>query len=295
MKYKQLYNILEGFDFSLLENQEFKEDSVREEIVLPIIKGLGYNSSKPYQIIRSRKLLHPFVSIGSKRKDIYIIPDYLFEVNNKPAWILDAKAPSESIIKSKHVEQAYSYAIHNEVRVRFFALCNGLEFALYNIEEIDPILHFPTKALPLYWDTLKRFIAPENVFNLNSQKYSKDLGLHLKRLGFDSYESLIFKDVPITHIAQMDPDFFTSSGAVKENGESYVVSFDFGYDVFEQFKGKIPDEAYNKLFARNHGHRQAVNFADRVYFVNIDCSIGKKLEENDKEIFLPMWVNRLLS
>jgi len=295
VKSKKLYNILEGFDFELLINSDFKEDSVREEIILPIIKGLGYSASKPNQIIRSRKLLHPYVSIGSKRKDIYIIPDYLFEVNGKPAWILDAKSPTEPIIKSKHVEQAYSYAIHNEIRVKFFALCNGLEFALYNIEEIEPMLHFPIKALPFYWDSLKKYLTPERVFDGNSLKYKKDLGLHLKRLGFDSYDSLIFSDVPITHIDQMDPDFFTFSGAINENGESYVVSFDFGYNVFEQLRGKIPDEAYNKLKVRIKDYRQGVQFADMIYFIHIDCRIGENLQENEKEIFLPMWVNNVLT
>lgn len=294
MKSEKLFNILEGFDLELVNNTEFKEDSVREEIILPIIKGLGYGANKPNQIIRSRKLLHPFVSIGSKRKEIYIIPDYLFEVDNKPAWILDAKSPSESIVNSKHVEQAYSYSIHSDVRVKFFALCNGLEFALYNIEEIKPILHFPVKALPLYWETLRQFLTPEYVFTKNPLKYCKDLGLHLKRLGFDSFESLIFPNVPITNIGQMDPDFFSISGTVVDNGEKYVVTFDFGADVFEQLKGKIPDNAIKILSIRKPDSRQAVKFGDRAFIVNIECKIGSKLEENEKEIFLPLWINAIL-
>lgn len=294
MKSEKLFNILEGFDFDLLNNPEFKEDSVREEIILPIINGLGYNSNRPNQIIRSRKLLHPFVSIGSKRKEIYIIPDYLFEVDNKPAWILDAKAPTESVIKSAHVEQAYSYAIHSEVRVKHFALCNGLDFALYNIDQIKPILHFPVKAIPLYWITLKQYLAPQNVFSNSPFNISKDLGLHLKRLGFDMFDSLIFPNVPITHIGQMDPDFFSLSGVVNDNGINYIVTFDFGYNVFEKLIGKIPDEAIKKLAIRRSDSRQAVKFADRVYFINIDCKIGDKLEENDKEIFLPLWINALI-
>lgn len=295
MKSKKLYNILEGFDFELLNSTEFKEDSVREEIILPIIKGLGYNASKPNQIIRSRNLLHPFVSIGSQRKDIYIIPDYLLEVNGKPAWILDAKSPTESLLKSKHVEQAYSYAIHSEVRVKFFALCNGIEFVLYNIEKIKPILHFPIEALPLYWDTLKGILAPENVFELSNLGIKKDLGLHLKRLGFDSFESLIFPEVPISHIGQMDPDFYTLGGAVVVDGVTYVVSFDFGENVFKQLNGMIPQSGYDILSIREVGRRRAVKFAEEVFFINVNCKIGEKLEENDKEIFLPMWVNSLLS
>ena len=219
MKEENLFSALKGFNFSLLDNPEFKEDSVREEILVPIIKSLGYSAEKPFQIIRSRKLLHPFVSIGSKRKDIYLIPDYLFEIEGKPGWILDAKSPTESVIKSQHVEQAYSYAIHSEVRVNYFALCNGKEFALYNIQKIEPLLHFPIQTLPLYWENLKKYIAPDKIFSEDHNKLAKDLGLHLKRLGFDSFESLIFTDVPITHIGQLDPDMYSLSGGVKlENG-----------------------------------------------------------------------------
>jgi hypothetical protein len=34
---------LKGFDFMVLNNPEFKEDSVIEEIITPILKGLGAN------------------------------------------------------------------------------------------------------------------------------------------------------------------------------------------------------------------------------------------------------------
>lgn len=294
MREKKLFNILEGFDFGLLDNCEFKEDSVREELILPIVKGLGYGASKPYQIIRSRKLLHPFVSIGSKRKEIFLIPDYLFEVDSKPAWILDAKAPSESILKTTHVEQAYSYAIHSEVRVNYFALCNGKEFVLYNIEKISPILHFPLRAIPLYWATLKKYLAPQNVFVNSPFRLSKDLGLHLKRLGFDRFENLIFPNVPVTNIGQLDPDMFSLSGGVEQDGTRYVVTFDFSHQVFMQFKGKIPDQAFQKLLVRNPKCRQSVYFGDKAYVVNIDCRIGESLQENENEIFLPLLVNRLV-
>lgn len=293
MRYKHLHNVLNGLDLNLLESKDFKEDSVREEIILPIIKALGYSASKPFQIVRSKKLLHPFVSIGSQKKKIHIIPDYLFEVNEKPIWILDAKAPTESIIKSKHVEQAYSYAIHSEVRAKYFALCNGLEFALYSIDEIKPILQFPIEVIPMYWETLIKYLAPHNILNSKPCKLNKDLGLHLKRLGFDTFESLIFMDVPISHIAQMDPDFFSSNGTVIVNDETFAVTFDFGYEAFEQLKGKIPAQVIQILRNRQSGSRQNVNFGDRVFFVNIDCRIGDKLEETTREIFLPLWINSI--
>ena len=295
MEHKKLYNVLENFDFCLLENPEFKEDSVREEIVLPIIKELGYSPNKPNQIIRSRNLLHPFVSIGSQKKKIYIIPDYLFEVNQKPAWILDAKSPTESIIKSANVEQAYSYAIHSEIRVDFFALCNGKEFVLYNIYEMKPLLHFEMRSLPLYWESLKQILTPQNVLLKDNLKFAKDLGLHLKRLGFDKFQSMIFPQVPVTNITQLNGNMFTiNAGTVTIEDERYCATFDFSVEILEQFIGKIPNEAFDKLLTRNPNGRNAIRFADAAYFVNLDCVVGENLEENEKEIFLPLIINKVL-
>jgi hypothetical protein len=295
MRKKELPNILKNFDFDILDDPEFKEDSVREEIIVPIIKGLGYTATRPNQIIRSRSLVHPYVSIGSIQKKINIVPDYLFEVNETPTWILDAKAPTEQITKSKHVEQAYSYAIHSEVRVKYFALCNGKEFVLYHISDIKPIVHFELKGLALYWENLKKILSPENVLSENNLKLKKDLGLHLKRLGFYDFKSLVFPDVLITFIAQLDPDMFTFSvGGAKINDDTYVASFDFDANVLNQMKGKIPEEAIEKLLIKDDNGRKVMKFPDAAYIVNVDCRIGEKLEENDNEIFQPLIINQIL-
>lgn len=290
----KLFNVLEAFNFDLLSHPEFKEDSVREEIIIPIIKGLGYSADKPNQIIRSRSLLHPYVSIGSKRKNIYIIPDYLFEINDKVAWVLDAKSPSESTIKSVHVEQAYSYAIHSEVRANYFALCNGVYFTLYNISQDEPLLHFPTRAISGYWGQLKEFLLPSNVFDNPENNIKKDFGLHLKRLGFNEFKSLIFQGVPVLHIGQLDGKMYSMSASLTYDNSSYVATFDFNESVFKDLKGKIPKEAFEKLSTRNSQSRTMVKFIDNIFLLNIDCQIGDKLEENNSEIFLPMIVNRFI-
>ncbi len=59
-------------DFNSIEKDtDFKEDSVREVIILPLIKQLGYLQEN---IIRSKTLQHPFVNIGSKKRKINLIP-----------------------------------------------------------------------------------------------------------------------------------------------------------------------------------------------------------------------------
>lgn len=98
---------------------EFKEDSVREEIIAPILRKLDYSSSGVNKIVRSRSLVHPYVNIGSKIYKVNIIPDYILEIDGKPIVILDAKSPTTRLNKTKHIEQAYSYAIHPEVKQKY--------------------------------------------------------------------------------------------------------------------------------------------------------------------------------
>lgn len=74
---------------------DFKEDSVREVIILPIIKELGYTQEN---IIRSKSWQHQFLKVGSKKRPINLIPDYALKVENNIAWVLDTKAANQKII-----------------------------------------------------------------------------------------------------------------------------------------------------------------------------------------------------
>jgi hypothetical protein len=89
--------VFEDFEFRVLENPEFKEDAVREEIVAPIIKRLGYPPSGEVRVQRSKNLVHPFVRIGTRKHQVNIIPDYTLWHGEKALLVLDAKAPGESI------------------------------------------------------------------------------------------------------------------------------------------------------------------------------------------------------
>lgn len=154
-------NILKDFDFSLLDSPDFKEDAVREEIIHPILSELGYSASGLNRIIRSKTLNHPYLKIGSKQRQVQLVPDYLLTVAGKPYWVLDAKAPQENVTAGDHVEQIYSYAIHPEVRVRYFALCNGREFCLFAIDHDTPIMYFHISELQHYWIQFYELLAPQ--------------------------------------------------------------------------------------------------------------------------------------
>lgn len=153
--------ILGEFDFDLLDSDEFKEDSVREELVLPILRALGYGTSGAARIVRARKLKHPFIKVGSRKRPVTTIPDYIMTVNGRNGFILDAKSPDEMITDGENVEQAFSYAIHPDVRVSYFALCNGRDLTVFHVSHRLAVLSVPLQELDAHWARVVQLLGPQ--------------------------------------------------------------------------------------------------------------------------------------
>jgi 16S rRNA G966 N2-methylase RsmD len=152
-----MHNFFQNFDFTQLNSPDFKEDSVREVLILPLLQQLGYNNT---QIVRSKTFQNPFVKTASGKRALQQTPDYLLRIADSYAWVLDAKAPNENITDGGNVEQAYFYAIHPEVRTKFFALCNGKAFSLFRHDAAQPILYFELPDIAQYWDALSTYLSP---------------------------------------------------------------------------------------------------------------------------------------
>ena len=144
-----------GVDFErLASNPGFKEDSVREAVIAPLLAALGYGEE---HIRRSHSLRHPFLRTGSKDRAVTLIPDYAFLTEGRFAWVLDAKAPGEEVTDAGHIAQVYSYAAHPEIRAKYFAICNGREFVLYHQEgEAAPVLEFAFTEIGHRWREIWR-------------------------------------------------------------------------------------------------------------------------------------------
>ncbi|TAE17862.1 MAG: DNA methylase [Bacteroidetes bacterium] len=188
-------NLFANFDFRLLNSPDFKEDSVREVIILPILQHLGYMNTN---IVRSKALKHPFLKIGSKQRPINLVPDYLLKVEENYAWVLDAKAPNEDIAQGGNVEQVYSYAIHPEVRTKFFALCNGHEFALFRTDEAQPLVFFSLPEIDSHWDELERYLAPDAFQVGKAYTYTKEVGGESReKVRFDYLNRPLLEEIPV--------------------------------------------------------------------------------------------------
>ena len=151
-------NIFSDFNFTLLDSPDFKEDSVREDLIMPMLKKLGYSSHSENKIIRSKSVKHKFVQTGSGKHKLTSIPDYLLEISGKYAWVLDAKAPNEDIKTGKNVEQTFFYAIHPEIRVPIYALCNGREFIAFDIHG-ETLIYFALSEIEKHWRELENLLS----------------------------------------------------------------------------------------------------------------------------------------
>ncbi|MDR1023792.1 MAG: type I restriction enzyme HsdR N-terminal domain-containing protein [Prevotellaceae bacterium] len=177
---------------TLADNPDFKEDSVREVIILPILKALGYTQEN---IVRSKTLEHPFLKIGSNKKiPVKLVPDYILKVENNFAWVLDAKSPSKKIANDENVEQVYSYAVHPEIRTAYFALCNGVEFSLFRTSNSQqPILFFPIADIENHWATLKMYLSPGS-FQIGK---SFTCEIPQKQEQFDYLKRPLLEEIPV--------------------------------------------------------------------------------------------------
>lgn len=184
-------------DFNqIASDPDFKEDSVREVVILPILKKLGY---KDLSIVRSKTLEHPFLKVGSNKKiPIKLIPDYALKVENNFAWVLDAKAPDKNINDEKYVEQVYSYASHPEIRSTYFAISNGLQFSLFRRESTnDPILYFNLDEIEFYWEKLQLFLSPESFQVGKSMVYERTEAYAKAKGGFNYEKRPLLEEISV--------------------------------------------------------------------------------------------------
>lgn len=170
------------FDFSLLDDKDFKEDSVREDIIAPLLKELGFESKKS----KSGLTLKRSVALTSdtylssnkskKAKDL-IIPDYVLYIDGKPQCILDAKKPEVNIrYKTKSERQAFYYASNPQMKAPYYALCNGRTLILYQTSSQELILEIDLEnELEDKFEKLRKYINTpiEDLRQYNNPKNPK--------------------------------------------------------------------------------------------------------------------------
>jgi len=293
---KQRLEELVKFDYGVLDDPEFKEDSVREELLLPLIKAMGYSYKGRYKIVRSRTLQHPFTMIGAKKYKISIFPDYILECDEKCVCVIEAKAPSESLDNEECIGQAYSYAVHKEVAAKYYVLCNGREFRLYSTALLMPVMVFQMNYIMSHFDKLNAIMGAENILSYSEKKIAKDLGIHLKMLSAGSMKyGFTFMDFPIYQISLVESDTYTVDSAIEIDGEIYCGSFDFNFDTLLELKSVLPAEALEKLKEPFKETPVCIELIGKIIEVGINCKLGEKIYENENEHYMPLRICSFLN
>ncbi|RDU72411.1 hypothetical protein CQA66_04945 [Helicobacter aurati] len=138
-------------DFSLLHNENFKEDSVREYIIMPLLKELGFlpkNEQNPskFEIVLSQTQKVDFKVGSNKNIQANLTPDYAIYIDSKIHCILDAKAPKVNIEKGSEAEkQVLSYVLY--FQSPFYALCNGYKFLFFETARQNLLHSFDCEEL----------------------------------------------------------------------------------------------------------------------------------------------------
>lgn len=283
-------DMFDGFDPSLLNDPEFKEDSVREEIVVPILKRLGYSTTGPNQIVRSKALVHPFVMIGSKRHAIKIIPDYVLYSDGRPALVLDAKRPDTVLIKSTHAEQAYSYAIHPEVRVRHYALCNGRQLVAYDIYGISPIFAIEFEDIDREWDVIASVLSPRNVSLWAQRNLAPDFGTAVMKMGSPSGFAWLFPFAKFSQFSQIDEDLYSMTANVPIAGVDHAASFDADKVTFQKLLTLTDKDNRAHLLGLLSPRRTI--YSKRPICASVDTVVGSPTH-GEHEVFVPFIVSNV--
>lgn len=285
--------ILLDFDFSVLDDPEFKEDSVREVIIAPMLKALGYLESNPHKITRSKRLKHPFVYIGTKKEKITIIPDYILSIDDKCVVVLDAKSPQINITKNKYEQQIYSYAIHPEVRARYYGLCNGMSLVIFETGKITPVIDVRVCALKnkKAWKSVYDVLSVQTLKQPSKAEFFPDYGVHLLKSGYKKSVEIYFYDVPIYHIIRANDDLFTFMNNFTENEITYAISFDMLYIQYVKLLKSMGSEQATQLNSNLTRQPYKAEISPPIR-VSLGAQLGCQVSNKD-ETFIPLIINSI--
>jgi hypothetical protein len=149
-----------------LRFEELNETDIREEVIAPLLRRLGYVSGTSNNVIREQLLRYPKQSLG--RKNLKRDPqlrgkaDYVLEVDRRLRWVIEAKPPN-CPLSLDDIEQAWTYASHAEVRAIYFVVCNGRNLIVHrttNGPDAGPLLSLKYEDFDSEFTRLESVLSP---------------------------------------------------------------------------------------------------------------------------------------
>ena len=283
--------MFQNIEPKIFDDPEFKEDSVRELVIAPILARLGYLPNGGTRVTRSKSLQHPFIRVGTRRHPVTTIPDYTFYVDDKPLFVLDAKAPNQEVLSEGHLQQAYSYAIHPEIRCEEFGLCNGRELVLFNTSQAEPLLHLPFEEFESKWMDIEKFLAPKFLCKPILRRFAPDFGLALKRMGVSKDAELVMFETRLNMFAKISDELMTATANCDFGSGEHCVSFDFHPEMLDSIVVGLPALLGDRFIeALNRTPYKAA--AGLAIELDLSAKLGE-LTQGQSESFIPLIIQQI--
>ncbi len=283
--------LFKDLDIRALENSDYSEDSVRENIVIPILERLGYGAVGENKIVKGKALAYPFVYIGSRQHKVNGVAAYVLQVGETNVFTLDAKAFNADIRKGTYVEQAFSYAIHPEIRTFFYGLCTGKEICIYKWTKTEPVLAIPLTDLDKRWDELYRLLSPAALTKSHQADFLPDFGLSFLKIGADKNTEFDFAGTWVNLVAKVDENTFTLTSVIGGEDDAYLGSFNFPKNLYEQFLSCVPAGVKNKVSTALSEEPYFIVFTKEDNFeLIIHARFSEGIRTNEDEQYFPLTV-----
>lgn len=157
----------------------FKEADVREEVINPLLKVIGYKKGNEHSVDREKHIKF----VGSTNRYI----DYSLTVWEQDFWLVEAKRPryNQEVFGYKEASQAFEYAAHPEIRAALVVICDGVKLEIFDREESveNPIYRLLIKNLAREYINLAQYLAPVNVWFFYRRRLLRELDRAFEKEG----------------------------------------------------------------------------------------------------------------
>lgn len=284
--------MFQGISAKTLDDPDFKEDSVRELIIAPMLSRLGFPPVGDTRVIRSKTLKHPFIRVGTRNHPVTVIPDYTLIHNEKPIFILDAKAPREDVLDSEHVQQAYSYAMHPEIACREFGLCNGKQLAVFDVFHREPLMRVAFDEFESRWADIEKHLSLKFLLEPARRRFAPDFGLALVRMGFQGTTSMVMLGIRLNLFVRVSDEMYTASANTNFGTVDHCASFDFPAAMLPEIVAGLPAPLGARFIdALKRAPFQAA--AGLVIELDLAARLGEITMGHDEE-FVPLIIEQVL-
>ncbi|MCA6123533.1 type I restriction enzyme HsdR N-terminal domain-containing protein [Bradyrhizobium sp. WSM 1704] len=153
--------------FETFNVSAMNETDVREAIVRPLLKALGYSHGTAANIRTEYTLQYDRAFLGRKDRDkdpkLRGRADYICEVIPYGRWIVEVKSPAHELTLDD-AQQARTYAAHPEIAARFYLLTNGREFKIYQTSSpASPLVSWRLEQTNCNFQTVVNLLGPEAI------------------------------------------------------------------------------------------------------------------------------------